>query len=476
MKRTLSFLMLAALLAATASCGDTASESTDTTATAAAETTISEEEALKPGIVKDFGGDEFHIIGMNDNVYVCSEEMTGSPINDALYTRDLEAENKLNVDITYELYASNEIYGMVQKSVMSGDHAYDLIINHVNLNLINYASENIAVDWKSVPYVDFTKPYWHGDIIDSLSLNGKSPYASSDITITEVVIMLFNKELAAAHNLGSLYDYVYDGTWTWDKLSEISSAITGDINGDMTFDEEDLYGIAIYCAGSSWRLRSIPSSCNQFIYKNTDNGIELVVNNEKTQVVLDKIVNLFDGGGGYIIRGSKADLQEAVAMFSKGNYLTFFVNSASAPSLYNNLPFDYGFLPLPKYDEAQENYSSLSWSANLLIPSTADIDQSGLVSEWLSYFGYTYVRPEFYDSMFSARFAQDEDSPKMLDIIFNNMVFDPGMNFLSKNYYGYFDNMVMGKDTNFASYYANREKSEKKYIDSLNESFVNFGN
>ena len=165
-----------------------------------------------------------------------------------------------------------------------------------------------------------------------------------------------------------------------------------------------------------------------------------------------------------------------VAMFSKGNYLTFFVNSASAPSLYNNLPFDYGFLPLPKYDDAQENYSSLSWSANPLIPSTADIDQSGLVSEWLSYYGYTHVRPEFYDSMFSARFAQDEDSPKMLDIIFNNMVFDPGMNFLSKNYYGYFDNMVMSNNTNFTSFFTTREKSENEYIESLNESFANFGN
>ncbi|MBE6612794.1 MAG: hypothetical protein E7632_09915 [Ruminococcaceae bacterium] len=475
MKRILSILILAALLTSAASCGST-SGSTDTTVPDTAETTLSEEEAMMPKTVKDFGGENFHIIGMSDNVYVAAEEQNGNAINDALYNRDLETESKLNIDITYELHPSKDIFGIAQKSIMSGDHTHDLIINHVNIGLTNYASENLVVDWNTVPHVDFTKPYWFKGIIDSISINGKSPYAASDITIQEVIIMLYNKQLGADLGISSLYDYVYDGTWTWDKLAEISASVKSDINGDTKYTVDDRYGIAIYCCGSSWRLRSIPSSCNQFLYKNTEDGITLVVNNEKTQSVLDKICALFNGGGGFIIKGGTANLQDAVAMFSKGNYLTFFVNSASAPSLYNNLPFDYGILPLPKYDEAQENYSSLSWSASLLIPTTADIEKSGLVSEWLSYYGYKLVRPEFYDSMFSVRFSQDEDSTKMLDIIFDNIVFDPGMNFSSPGFYSYFDNMVMNNVKNFSSYYSSREAAELKYIEELNESFANFGN
>jgi len=473
MKRTISLLILAALLVSAASCGGTAS-TTDTSADTDV-TTAPEVDPLMPTTVKDFGGSEFHIIGMSDKAYVGAEEMNGNGINDALYKRDEQTEDKLNIDITYELYPAADIYSHVQTSVMAGDHVYDLVMNHVNLNLVSYATDNIVVDWTTVPHVDFTKPYWHSDIIESLSINGKSPYAASDVSITEVVFMLYNKQLAEDLQLGSLYDYVYDGTWTWDKLAEISAKVLSDVNGDTVYDVEDRYGIAIDCSGSRWMLRSIPASCDQFIYQNGSNGIELVVNNERTQSILEKIVAMFNGGGGYIISDGAWDLQKSVDRFAKGNYLTYFASSATAPAAFNDLPFDYGFLPLPKYDEKQENYGSLSWMPNLLITNLADIDKSGLVTEWMSYYAYRLVRPEFYDSLFSTRFAQDEDSTKMLDLIFGNVVFDPGMNFKSIGFYEYFDHMVVTKDTNFASRYSKSETAELNYIKSLSEAFANFG-
>ena len=474
MKRTTTLLILTALLASLAACGGE-SASTDTTASPADSTTAAPVDPLMPTTVKDFGGESFHILGLSDKAYIGAEEMNGSPINDALYKRDQETEDKLNVDISYTLDISDNTFGIAQKAVMAGDHTHDLIINHVNINLVNYASESIVVDWNTVPHVDFTKPYWHGEIINNLSVNGKSPYAASDINITETVIMLYNKQLAEELKLGSLYDYVYDGKWTWDKLMEISASVMSDINGDSVYDKSDRYGIAIDCSGSSWMLRQIPSTCDNYIYKNDANGLQLVVNNEKTSTILEKMASLFHGGGGLIIRESGQDLQRSVSMFAEGNYLTYFASSATAPAAFNNLPFDYGFLPLPKYDEKQENYRSLSWMPNLLIPTTADTDKSGLVAEWLSYYGYTLVRPAFYDSMFSARFAQDEDSTKMLDIIFGNLVFDPGMNFKSTGFYGYFDSMVINNNTDFASLFAGRKESEEAYIQSLNEAFANFG-
>ena len=124
---------------------------------------------------------------------------------------------------------------------------------------------------------------------------------------------------------------------------------------------------------------------------------------------------------------------------------------------------------------AQKDYLSLSWANNLLIPVTADKDVSGLVSEWMSYFGLKYVRPAFYDSLLTNRFAQDKESMDMLNIIFTNIVFDPGMNFKSTNFYGYFDDFVVSNNTDFASYYASRLSSEESYLKSLNDSFAAFG-
>lgn len=239
-------------------------------------------------------------------------------------------------------------------------------------------------------------------------------------------------------------------------------------------DEYDRYGVAIRVADSSWLLRNIPASNGQFSYKNGKNGIELTVNSEKTQKIIEKAVSLFNGGGGLLIGGTDQDVATEVACFNRGTYLTYFVSSLRAASAYNNLDFDYGVLPLPKYDENQDKYISLSWSHNLMIPLNADKDMSGMVSEWMSYYGHTIVRPKFYDSLLSVRFAQDSETVDMLNLIFDNIVCDPAMNFKSKAFYGYFDSMVMEKKTDFASYYQKNEAAELAYIEQLNESFADF--
>ncbi len=475
MKRIIALLLLAAILTLSVSCR----KSDVPASTSATSETTTEAETVDPVLpvdIKDYSGRNYTIIYPANRTYIATEEQNGNGINDALYQRDQETEDTLNVDIVYKAVAAiTDVFPAVQESVLAGDAVYDFVVNHVNWDLVKFASENIVVDWNTVPHVDFTKPYWHADIIDSLSINGRAPYACSDMCIIETVIMLSNKQLAADLHLGRLYDYVYDGKWTWDKLAELSGSIRNDINGDTVYNEKDRYGIAIDCSSSQWMLRDIPSSCNQFIYKNTSNGLVLSVSTEKTGIILEKIAALFNGGGGYVIKIKGQELQGSVDLFAQGNYLTYLVASITAPSAFNDLPFDYGILPLPKYDEAQEKYLTLSWANNLLIPITADKDVSGLVSEWMSYYGYKYVRPAFYDSLLSNRFAQDEQSMDMLDIIFNNIVFDPGMNFKSTAFYSYFDNMVISNNTDFASYYASNLSSEESYLKSLNESFATFG-
>ncbi len=477
MKRVLSLLAAAALLLLPVSCGKPDSGA-PVAVPAATETTAAPETAdpLLPADVKDLGGRTYHLLYPTSRNYIAAEEQNGNGLNDALYRRDQETEDALNVDIVLaKVSAIGDVFPAVQAAVAAGDAAYDFVVNHVNSNLVRYASDNVAADWNTVPHVDFTKPYWHADIIDSLSVNGKAPYACSDICIIETVIMLSNKKLASDLHLGSLYDLVYEGKWTWDKLAELSGAVRADINGDTVYDEKDRYGIVINCSSSQWMLRDIPSSCGLFIYKNDAKGLELTVGEEKTGDVLKKITALFNGGGGYVFKEKGTDLKYSAELFGQGNYLTYFVPSISAPATFNDLPFDYGILPLPKYDEAQEKYLTLSWANNLIIPVNADKDVSGLVSEWMSYFGYQFLRPVFYDSLLSTRFAQDTESMDMLDIIFSNLVFDPGINFKSKNFYSYFDDLVIANNSDFASFYASSLTSEESYLKSLNDSFTAFG-
>ena len=480
MKRSLPLLLSALLLAGSVlpACGgakenSTPAQASDVSATTQAATTA---DPYLPDAEKDYAGKQFTVLSTSDLKYICAEEENGNGINDAMVARERATEEKLNVTISYKLFPTiSEVEPALKEAVMAGDDTYQLVVNHVNSNLTGYITENIAADWNTVPHIDFSMPYWNKDVISSLSVNGKSPIASGDITITDTVFMLFNKELAEDLSLGSLYDLVTDGTWTWDKLSKISSDVKADLNGDGTMDMEDRYGVVVNVTGSSWMLRDVPSSCGQFIYTNTPKGLTLTVQNEKTQTVLEKMCALFNGGGGLVLKVGTSQVTDGAAKFNEGHYLTYFVASRDAAYSFSDLSFDYGILPLPKWDDKQENYYALSWNPNIILSKIADADYCGLVTEWLAYYSYTYFRPAFYDSLMSSRFAQDARSVEMLDIINTNLVYDPGMQFSSPGFYSYFDGLVMQNNTNFTSRYNTYLESETAYLKTLNEAFANFG-
>ena len=470
--RITALLLVGFLAAGIVSCGGDGKDQVTTPANTTSSESVETADPLLPKDTKKFDGREFTIVTTDMLSYLFAEEQTGGLINDAIYERDRMTEDELDVKIKFHIAGSSgsDVYPAVKASVMAGDKDYDLIISHVNSDLTSYVADNIILDWKTIPHVDFDKVYWNSNIIDSLSVNGKSPFAVSDMYISDTIFLVLNKKLAEDLKLGKLYDYVYDGTWTWELLSKISADVMNDVDGNGVMDGLDRYGVVVNTTGSAWMLRNVPGSCGQMIYKNGKNGIELVVNNEKTQKILEMAVSLFNGGGGYQLENATPDVG-----FANGTYLTYFAFTSSAATAFNNLEFDYGVLPLPKYDEVQKNYTSLGWSHIMMIPNTADGDFTGYVTEWLSYFGNKLIRPKFYDSLMSVRFAQDEETVDMLDIIFNNIDFDPGMNFRSQNFYGYFDSMVSRGNSDFASYYQSSLASETRFIEKLNTSFENFG-
>ncbi len=476
--RTLSWLLLSALLISLASCGGAASGN-DTTAADGTTEPVVEVDPLMPTETKDFGGRKFRILSSEDLLerYIWAEEENGNGINDALYQRTRMTEEQLNVDIDCELVPTiNDTYPKLKASVMAGDNDYDLVNHHVNMNLTDFVADNLIMDWSTVPHVDFSKPYWNSDIIESLSINGKSPYADGDINIVDTVFMLYNKSLAADLKLGNLYDYVFDGTWTWDKLIKLSADVKNDINGDSKFDYNDRFGCVVDTSSSRWLLRNVPGGCGETVYQNDKDGLRLTVNVDRIQPLVEKICGLFSDGGGYVL-SQKADSRPATPdLFNQGNWLTLFSSTAGTAYNYNNLSFDYGVLPLPKYDEKQNDYICISWCNNLMIPALADADLVGMVTEWLAYYSYKIMRPAFYDSLLSVKFAQDEETVRILnDYIFANIRYDPGMNFKSPGFYDYFDYLVVNNNTGFTSFYASKLSAEEAYLTKLNEAFANFG-
>jgi hypothetical protein len=140
-----------------------------------------------------------------------------------------------------------------------------------------------------------------------------------------------------------------------------------------------------------------------------------------------------------------------------------------------NMESDYGVLPVPKYDEAQEDYASLVWMHHdsvLGIPlSVQNVDIVSTVLEHMSYIAYYDVYPIFYDTIILGKSARDQQSKEMLEKIFATRSFDPGQYWLTTELHGGdgFLTIQEQNKTNISSLWAAIEKKTLTGVEKFNE-------
>nr|MBQ4318305.1 extracellular solute-binding protein [Clostridia bacterium] len=356
MKKLAMLLLCAMLISTAAACSsgstDTGTPSDDTTA-ANAQTEVTEPvDPNMPEFETKYGGKDFRVIYPThaNFQYQHSDTETGDSVEDALYKRDITIEDQFEVDMKYTVVDQiKAVYDTVSQNILAGDDSFDLILNHVNWQINAYIAEKFVLDWYTVNNVDLEKPYWNQNMNDSLAIGDVLPVAASDYVVANPLMIFFNTELVKSMGLDDQYELVNSGKWTWDELIATSSKVMTDINGDGTMNADDRYGFVVDITGSSYMLRSIPASANQFIYsKGNDGSLNCTVNTPQMQTLLEKMVSLFNGGGGYLLNyGAPQDNVKAVAHFNKGTTLYYLVDSLKAFA-YRDIDFEYGILPLPK--------------------------------------------------------------------------------------------------------------------------------
>lgn len=91
---------------------------------------------------------------------------------------------------------------------------------------------------------------------------------------------------------------------------------------------------------------------------------------------------------------------------------------------FRDMRDDYGIIPAPKLNEQQADYISYAEVVEpaLVIPITTSSSEEMLsaVAEALNYEGYRTITPAVYQTALKDRFARDEASKEMLDIISEN--------------------------------------------------------
>ncbi|MGM9624875.1 MAG: hypothetical protein ACI3XM_04115, partial [Eubacteriales bacterium] len=182
---------------------------------------------------------------MTSDIYL--EKETGDVVDDAIYRRRVYVEELLNIvfDPSVAMEVS-DASSAIRRTVNAGDDAYDLYLEH----MIQAGSDTLTgifLDWYDIPHMNFTNPWYPQDSIESMTVDGTMYLLLSDVmrsALHNTYCYYFNKEIAANYDLPDIYELVRSGTWTIDKVTELSKDVYQDLNGNGQHDEEDRYGYA----------------------------------------------------------------------------------------------------------------------------------------------------------------------------------------------------------------------------------------
>lgn len=366
--------------------------------------------------------------------YFFSDEAGTDVMTKALYDRELTIEEHLGVRIKPRWVSTiGEIPVVIRENNMSGDDLYQLALTHCISGTSAMITENLLYDMNDLTAINFEADYYNHISNENLSVNGHQYYAISDFMIPDPNAVLFNKDMLEELQLEAPYELVHHGEWTIDKMLEMMSAATLD-EGDGKWDINDTYGFG---APDDWYLATfLYSSGLKLVDKNEAGEFELVFGkDERAYTMVDKLASLFNGPSTYVYNYMDTNVDNLLTI-DKGRTL-FGLETINKLNTLRDTDVEYGILPYPMLDEDQESYYSLDWSGLMCVPKTAqNSDMVGEVIELLAYYSDEEVLPTYYDLMLGEKLSRDPESKEMLDIIFDNIVFDAGM-----NYFGFSSNM-----------------------------------
>lgn len=496
-KKTIAMLLVLLMLGSQFAACSESTENADTTGETtadpnAAEATDTVEETADPNARVDDGLEDgvtfdgfTYTIFQHSAVYkdFSAEEITGEPINDADFERQTTVEDKLDVEIEFVELTAGQRDGQTPLSmtVQAGTNDY-AIGSMMSYSACNSLVDGLLTNLFTVGNLDLEREWWDQYCTEECTFVDKVYFMTGDISIGDnrnTFCAYFNKNMAEEYQLPNFYEMVDNGTWTIENFQKQAEAVTANLDydndGNHVNDVEDIYGIWIW---DDVMMGIVNASDLKCCTVNKETGdIELTIMSEKFLDAFSRFAEYAynkDVTCAYQRKDYAADYGSIA--FQEGRGLFFLQNVGSSQS-FREMEDDFGILPLPKYDELQDRYisSGASWGLPFyVIPRlTYGVDEYamiGYITQMLAYESMYTMTPAFYDQTLQNKISRDEESARMLDIIFESRSYDFGWYFEIGGYNETIMNMLRNYSLDFASAYQRSSKMANKVLQKTNEA------
>ena len=471
----------------------TATEATTTAATTATEPVETNKYEIGDNLPADldYKGAEIHILSRGrawckDVIDV--DDLTGEVINDAVYNRNAAVEDRLNIKIVDHKDSGSddyEIVNLMKVQVPAGSSDYDVVCG-ATYALLSGVTENLFQNYLEIDHIALDRPYWSQGINEACHVGTGQYLATGAICLSYyrfIFATYFNKNMFDEHSIPYLYDVVREGKWTLDYQNEIISGFYADLNGNNTADAADRFGFVInhdrIGVDSYWSALELP-----ILGKDADNFLIFAPNKDRMVTAIGKLNHLvWDNEAVWRVTNYGADDEQydLIKMFAEDRAATVTLRLIEVEDgSIRNMESKYGIVPVPKLDEAQEQYHSHVHDNvdSFCVPLTTyedELEMVGAVMETMASEGYRTLMPAYYETALKTKYASDEQTVEMLDLVIENLHVDPGFLFVdgTGEFHQNMRTAWIGKNnSNVASGLTAVERVMSKQLQKLNDSIA----
>lgn len=429
---------------------------------------------------KNFDGYTFRILAFQDwnptgagCTLIVPEEMTGEELNDLVYERNMAIIDKYNIDYSWTVNGSAN--NVISQAVNGNLDEYDLV-SVMPIDGNKGALNGLYTDLYTIPYLDLTKNYWDQNMRRDLSLKGKYYTICGDITFAEeesAMLTMYNKPMADAYGIENLYDLARDGNWTIDKMREYAGMVINDADGNGTYDHaNDVFGFLYF--NNSALLPYLAAADTRIVVKDENDIPVLSSDLSRVENVYSIMQELFGTTGMTIDWGTiSSPVPNMRSMIENKRVLFQNMVASFLRRNYRKVETDFGILPMPKFDEAQNTYST-SYNISALmcefVPVTAQNTETiGIILEAMCD-ASSALTDTYFNVCLNSKFTRDQESFEMIKLAMENIVLDTAFIYNFGNIGTTLNNSVL-QGAPFASSYKTVEKVAGRTI----EKFVNGG-
>ena len=417
----------------------------------------------------DWGGQDFGIL-YSTAFDSYREEVEAKPdggtvINDAVFERNTLFQEYCNLKFVL-IPATVEAYNTtLTKGIQTGTKDF-YITSQGGSDTAAVALQGYLYNYLDLD-IDYNHEWWDQGTLN-FALDGRvffmnGPFNTIDDDCTYIIA--FNKKLQKEHQVANPYQTVRDMDWTMEYMNSIISNLSTD-NGDGTWNEMDTYGLT---------ATSVISTA--FFYgagmKYVDNSLEKDVPELILGDKLDRVTEVMDITRKVLHDNYSTHVSIGMEIFINDRALYGFEVVNYLRALNAQMTSEYGVLPVPKYDKAQEQYysfSNASVGTTLSIPTSVaqlNMDLFANTLEMYCLLSQKLVKPAYYEVTLMTRNIQDLDSAEMLDIVFQNRIYDLAAYFGDLGLSGIFEEAASGSADTFSSKYSSASRAFDKKVRNM---------